>query len=240
MLDTRGLYPAAIGCTGGSGSRVLRDILEASPQIFMDRDYDENTKDSRKSKKFLKLVDAPSETICQWLEKFMMKILDQIPSGEETRYQYFGWKNPRTIEHVESLFQAHPELRFLHLIRDPAAIARGSQQNKFYTRKKARGKIDPHIESDEFILGRWARQNLPIWEKYKDHPRYLLVCYEDIINKPEQTVQWIFDWLGVAEYSMSEALAVIASPADAISRGNNVDVSMIAEAVRQLGYGHRL
>jgi len=240
MLDTRGLYPVAIGCTGGSGSRVLWDILETSPQIFMDRDYHENTKDSRKSKKILKFVDAPSETICRWLEKFMMTILDQIPAGEETRYQYFGWKTPRTVEYVDALFQVHPELRFLHLIRDPAAVARGGQQNKFYTRKKAKGKIDPNAERDEFILARWAKQNLPVWKKHKDNPRYLLVRYEEIINRPEQTIQRIFDWLGVTEYKMSEALAVITSPADAISRGDNVDVSMIAEAVQQLGYGHRL
>jgi hypothetical protein len=240
MIDTKGLYPVAIGCTGGSGSRVLREILGASPQIFMDQDCSANSKDSQKSKTFLHQVELPPETIMRLIEEFLLTILIQIPPGVESRYKYFGWKNPPNIRHVDMLLQVHPELRFLHLIRDPAAVARGGQQKKVYKREKANGHLDPAMDRDEFTLTRWVNQNLPVWKKYKDHPRYLLVRYEDMINKPEKTVQWIFDWLGVDEFSMSEALAAVTPPEDAISRGNDVDITIISEAAKKLGYGYRV
>jgi hypothetical protein len=240
MIDTRGLKVVTVGCTGGSGSRLLRDILEASPQIFMDQDCSPNSKDSQGSKIFLDLMDAPSETIRQLIEDFMQTILRQIPEGHESRYKYFGWKNPRNRKYVDELLAIHPELRFLHLLRDPAVIARGSLWQKGFKRRLANGKISEEANRDELILKRWARQNLPLWEKYKDHPRYLLVRYEDLINAPATTAKDIFQWLGVKQYEMRQVLSVITPPKDALTRGGDVDVSIIAGAVRQLGYGYRL
>ncbi len=240
MIDTKGLCPVAIGCTGGSGSRMLRDILEASPRIFMDQDCSPNSKDSQKSKTFVDLIEAAPETLVALIEEFWLTILEQIPAQEMARYQYFGWKSPPNLRHLDVLLQAHPKLRFLHLIRDPAALARGNQQRKVFKRKVMYGDIAPEADRDEFVLARWARQNLAAWERHKNNPRYLLVRYEDIINKPEKTVRWIFDWLGITEFSMSKAFAAINPPEDASTRGNEVDISSIADAAKQLGYEYRL
>jgi hypothetical protein len=240
MLDTRGISPVVIGCTGGSGSRALRDILAASPEIFLDQDCSPTSKDSRKSQTFLGLTDAPSEVVRRLIEEFMETILYQIQSGKEPCYQYFGWKNPRNLLHIDLLFHIHPELRFLHLIRDPAALTKGKRQRSDYGRRVATGEISPDADRDQYILVRWAKWNLPVWENHKDNPRYLLVRYEDMVSAPENTVRWIFEWLGVKEWRISEAIAAIAPPEDAITRADNVDLSVIAEAAQRLGYGYRL
>ncbi len=240
MIDTRGLKVVTVGCTGGSGSRLLRDILEASPQIFMDRDYSPNSKDSQKSKSFLELKDPGPEIVKRLIDEFMQTILAQIPMGEETRYKYFGWKNPRTRRYADLLLHEYPDLRFLHLVRNPAVIARGSLWKRGFKRRVAMNKLKQDADRDELILTRWANQNLPMWKKYRDHPNYLMVRYEDIVNRPQQSVELIFDWLDIADYDMNAALAAIAPPADAMTRGHDVDVSIIAEAIQQLGYDHRL
>ncbi len=240
MLDTGKISLIAIGCTGGSGSRALRDILAAPPEIFMDQDCQPASKDSRKSHTFLGITDAPPEVIGRLIEQFMGTILNQIPSRKEPCYKYFGWKNPRNLLHVDLLIQIHPELRFLHLIRDPAALTRGNRQRVEYYRRVAAGEISPDTDRDEFILVRWANLNLPVWKRHKDNPRYLLVRYEDLLNAPDYIVRRVFDWLGVKTFRMSDALAAIAPPEDAITRGDKVDVSMIAEAASQLGYEYRL
>lgn len=239
MLDTRGLRPVVIGCTGGSGSRVLRNILNASSTIFMDQDCSENAKDSRQSKTFLDMVDT-AETIAPLIEAFMATILAQIPVEAHGQYQYFGWKNPENIRHIETLLAIHPGLRFLHLIRDPAAIARGSLWKKGYKRLKKRGLVDRKTNRDAIILERWAHMNLSVWHQYKNHPRYLLVHYEDIILKTEETIYSMFNWLGIAQCDMYDILELIDTPEDAINRGDNVDVSTITDAVHALGYGYRL
>ena len=240
MIDTKGLYPVAIGCTGGSGSRALWGVLTASPQIFMDQDISPNAKDSQKSKTYLDLVNAPAETIRPLIEAFLITILEQIPAGSETRYKYFGWKSPRNILQLDALFQAHPELRFLHLIRDPAAMVNTSHPRKVYKREKASSDRSKLQNRAQYILTNWAEVNLPVWEKHKNDPGYLLVHYEALIQSPEQTIKSIYSWLQIDTAPFRDALSAIAPPEDAIDRGNNVDISSIAEAARKLGYGHRL
>lgn len=236
MIDTKGLYPIVIGCTGGSGSRVLRNILTASPQVHMDQHVTRGSRDSLEYKTLFALEGVPLETLRPLIEGFMITILDQIPAGEEASLKYFGWKNPQNLLHIDVHFEIHPELRFLHLIRNPAALARGNLQNWVYQKKQSKGEIAPGTMPDEWILCRWVQKNLWVWRKYRDQARYLMVRYEDMISASETTVQTIFDWMGVTEFRMSEALAAIDPPEDAISRGRGVDVSIISEALHELGY----
>ncbi len=235
-METKGLSPVVIGCSGGSGSRALRDILEASPQIFLDQQCSPNSKDSKASKSFLGLRDEPAEVRRPLIAAFMHFILAQIPPEEHTRYQYFGWKNPRNLHHVDLLLELHPRLRFLHLIRNPAAIAAGSLWQRGQKKVKQRGLLAPQQDPDTFLLSKWARFNLPIWQKYKDHPRYRLVRYEDLLTNGEAAVHEIFAWLGVAQYDVQQALSVLTPSHDALTRGSDIDLSGIAEAVTSLGY----
>jgi hypothetical protein len=240
MIDTRGLIPIVIGCKGGSGSRVLREILTASPEIFMDRNTSANSKDSQGCRKLFELQGAPVEDKIKEIESFMASILAPIPQPDFSRLKFFGWKQPRMIRQIDALFQAHPELRFLHLVRDPAAVAKGRLWRKGYKRRLMNNRIGPNFDYDRVILRRWVVANRPVWLKYKDHPRYRLVRYEDIVAKPRQEVARIFDWLGVAEYDLDRVVAFIKPPENALDRGSDVDLSVIARAVRELGYGDRL
>jgi hypothetical protein len=235
-METRGLSPVVIGCTGGSGSRALRDILEASPKIFLDQACSPNSKDSKASKSFLEMKDAPAEVRRPLLEAFVQFLLAQIPEGEENRYQYFGWKNPRNLHHLDLLMEVHPELRFLHLVRNPAAIAAGSLWKKGQKRAQQSGWHMPKENPELFLLVKWAHQNFPVWQKYQSHPRYRLVRYEDLLTKSTETIHGLFAWLGVAEYDLDKALAVLTPSEDALTRGSAIDLSLIAEAVTSLGY----
>ncbi len=240
MIDTKGLFPVVIGCSGGSGSRALRDILEASPKIFLDQECSPNSKDSKESKSFLELQEAAEEVRRPLVEAFLQFLLAQIPAGQESRYQYFGWKNPRNLHHIDLLLETHPELRFLHLIRNPAAIAAGSLWKKGQKRAKQSGWFVPENNPELFLLVKWAHQNLPVWQKYQNHPRYRLARYEDLLTNGAATIHELFAWLGVAEYDPDKALAALTPSADALTRGGEIDLSLIAEAVTALGYGARL
>ena len=237
MIDTRGLTPIAIGCKGGSGSRVLRDIITASPQIYMDQDTSQNSKDSKQCNAFFDVGDAAGEVRTRELDRFVQSILQQIPAGELARYRFVGWKHPRMIRHIDLLFEACPHLRFLHLIRDPAAVARGRLWRKGYKGWLQDGK---KVDYDKKILRRWVVANRYAWQKYKDDPRYLLVRYEDIVLKKRDTVQQLFDWLGVSDFDLEEAVSFIKPSANALNRGDDVDLTFIRKATHELGYGYKL
>ena len=240
VIDTKGLIAIAIGCTPGSGSRVLRDILDTSPQVHMDPGFDPKTKDSIGSRSFLHSKDRSPETISSHIEKFVAEIIGSIPDGRLGQYRYFGWKNPNNIRFIDLLFEILPGFRFLHLLRDPAALARGRRQSKMYRDRLKMGAIAPGTSRKRDSLEQWQSLNLPVWRTYRDQPNYLVVHYEDIIMRPAETVRAVFGWLGVQAFDLEAALASIAPPPDPISRGNGVDVSIIAEACELLGYGYRL
>lgn len=235
-METQGLSPVVIGCSGGSGSRALRDILEASPKIFLDQACSPNSKDSKESKSFLELKDASAEERRPLIAAFMHFILAQMPEGAHGHYQYFGWKNPRNLHHLDLLLEMHPQLRFLHLVRNPAAIAAGSLWKKGQKRAKQSGWHVPQKNPELFLLVKWAHQNFPVWQKYQNHPRYRLVRYEDLLTHGAETIHALFAWLGIAEYDLAQALAVLTPSADALTRGADIDLTLIAEAVTGLGY----
>ena len=240
MIDTKGLIPLAIGCTPGSGSRVLRDILDTSPQVCMDPGYDPKTKDSIGSRSFIHSKDRSLETVSPLIEAFMAEIVASIPPERLPEHRYFGWKNPGNIRHIDALFRLHPGFRFFHLLRDPAAFVAGRLQSKMYRARQAAGFVKPGVSRKRDLLQRWQAENLPVWQEYHGNPNYLLVHYEDIITQPEQSVRDIFAWLGVDQFDMEAALAAIAPPPNPISRGDGIDVSIIAEACELLGYGYRV
>jgi len=240
MIDTKGLTPIAIGCTPGSGSRVLRDILDASPQVRMDPGYDPKTKDSIGSRRFLGSRERSPATACPLIEEFMAEIIAGISEGQLAQCRYFGWKNPGNIGFIDRFFEIDPRFRFFHLLRDPAALARGRHQGKNFRKRQQRGAVPAGMSRKRDALERWQDDNLPVWQAYRDQPNYFVVRYEDIITRPEETVRAVFAWLDVEDFDLEAALASIAPPPDPISRGNDVDVSIIAGACELLGYGHRV
>jgi hypothetical protein len=240
MIDTKGLIPIAIGCTPGSGSRVLHDILNAAAQIRMDPDVGPVTKDSVGSQRFVHARGNSREALRRLIEELMAEIIDGIPSEQLHKFRYFGWKNPYNIRVIDLFFEISPAFRFIHLLRDPAALARGKRQKMLYRDGLGSGTITPGTNRKRVSLQRWEVENLPVWQRYHDQPNYLVVHYEDIVLRPEETVRSVFAWLRIEEFDLRAALSSIAPPPDPISRGNGVDVSIIADACELLGYGHRV
>lgn len=233
------LSPVVIGCTGGSGSRMLRDILAASCEIFMDRDCSPNSKDSRGAKVFLERDDRDSPEYRELVRRFMDTIVAQIPPEDTCRNKWFGWKRTESVHIVGMLMEMYPRLRFLHLIRDPAALVNSCHPRKIYKRERAYGNPEAQhgrLGRARFVLTTWARVNLPVWRDHQNNPRYRPVRYEDVVTKPRETIESLFDWLGVNTADWVRAVSSVRPPPDAFSRGRGVDISLIAEAAAELGY----
>ncbi|GEM_PF-459798 len=228
--------PLVIGCMGGSGSRMLRDILAASPEIHMDAACGPNSKDSLGSKVFLDRDDRGSPEYLALIHQFMNQVANQVPPEARRQYKWFGWKNPRNIHIVDLLLEIHPRLRFLHLVRNPAALVNGSQGRKTFKRERSRGGPEASAGRATFVLNRWARVNLPVWRRHRADPRYRLVHYEDFLRDLIENTRRLCEWLDVAAPDCKSILAAVAPPSDALARGRDVDITLIADAAAELGY----
>ncbi len=111
-------------------------------------------------------------------------------------------QTPRYIFYAQALLDLYPNAHVVHMLRDPRAVM-ASQKNRWQRRKLARNKTAVS----------W-RQSLNTWMNYHpytvtklwnhatrtalslaNHPRFMLVKFEDLLNTPEQTVGAICDRL---------------------------------------------
>ncbi len=242
MTLTEKLQPVVIGCTGGSGSRMLRDILAASREVHMDRNHSKYSKDSLGGRALLQ-HDPHGPDFPTRVRAFWESIVTQIEPGRDHRLKWFGWKNPRHINIIDVLMDLDPRLHFIHLIRDPGAILNTNNPRKIrrsikvFEERRAQGDPDAQRDRNHFVLANWARVNLAVWRKYRNNPRYCLVYYEDVLDRPRDCIAALFDWLGLSPDDCDAAASVVNPPAGAVTRGRGVDLTEIAAAAAELGYG---
>jgi hypothetical protein len=237
LLNAVSMNPVVIGCSAGSGSRLLWEILAASPDIHLDSECGPHARDSRGSQVFLDADSALSRLERQSLViAFMARILRQIPDRDHAKYRWFGWKNPRNLRIIDDLMAVHPQLHFVHLVRNPAALVNSRLPQRFYQRQLIERGPNAHRSLEEFVLTAWAHQNAPVFHQYATHPRYRLVRYEDLLRSPRETIESLFAWLGVSTESWRAAALCVSPPADAVTRGTGVSLDFIEHAALQLGY----
>jgi Sulfotransferase family len=225
--------PVAVGCIGGSGSRVLRDILAACPEIHMDLKVKATNKDSLGCRAFKLQRDHSSPEYRRLLKRFVESVIAQIDPADARAYRWFGFKEPKLIWHAGPLMDMYPGSRFVHLIRDPRTVLPGTASHGRFLRERS----DPEDDEMSFLLDEWAEANLSVWRAYRESPRYRLVRYEELVTSPERTIRSLLAWLEVSDAALPEACAIVDPPPDALSRGRAIDISRISAEVQELGYG---
>jgi hypothetical protein len=115
-----------------------------------------------------------------------------------------GEKTPTHINYVDTLFEWFPEARVIHMLRDPRAVYvsdryRRQTRDRFpYSLMK---RVPLLLESYLLVLYSvsWRRALRKHAELLKKYPgKYLLVRFEDVVKKPNETLQEVFGFLGVA------------------------------------------
>ncbi len=88
-----------------------------------------------------------------------------------------------------------PNARYVHLVRDPRAVAESIVRNRFHR------LIDPHGEDPwQTAEAIWRRINRNVIEFLRDVPdgNQLTVRYEDLVRDPQSEMRRICEFLGVA------------------------------------------
>lgn len=200
--------PVIIGGTGGSGTRVVVQIIRKAG-FFMG----ENVNDAEDAKDFFEFYE-------NWINQFL-KVNKAIHAANEPKIEdlmredflkcicahtkpiqgldkNWGWKNPRSIYLLPFFHRMFPKMKYIHLIRDGRDMAYSSNQNQV-------------IKHADIILGKefinsslvvraaalWNAINLSVADYGEEylHERYLQLLFEDLCFHPESTIQQVFKFL---------------------------------------------
>lgn len=186
-----------VGC-GRSGTSLLRSLLNRHPQVAIPLEslsvIDYLRADRRYSELKRLLVREPE--LREWGLEVDMGDLEGENSIEEAieklhrmyavqhGKERWGQKTPRYVRHMELINEHFPESCFIHLVRDPRAVASSLMRS------------DVHHSNAYYAFRRWIRDvaaGLAFERSYPD--RVLRIHYEDLVAEPEEVLKRIAEFL---------------------------------------------
>lgn len=99
-------------------------------------------------------------------------------------------KTPSNVFYLDRLFDNAPGLKVIIMVRDGRDVA-CSMRVRFEDTMGGRESAFAHG------ISRWTNENM-LWLKHKEHPRLLMVRYEDLTRDFDGTMKTIADFLGEA------------------------------------------
>lgn len=242
--------PIVVGCTGGSGSRVISQILRELG-VFMGDECN-------------KADDAIPfcEFDWRWGRYIMLASGAHTPKGQALQVARpllhasarrvlrrkinrhlrpstggrWGWKHPHSYLLLPFLQSQLPRMRFVHLVRDGLDMATSSNQRQvrrygdlFVT--QAERHLDPAVLAACF----WSRANIAAYEAGQRHlgDRYVCLRFEDLCEHPLESVTMLARRLQIpaSASDLQRAAALPASPAT-VGRGLELATGSLRWAYR--------
>jgi len=199
-----------VGAVGGSGTRVLVQVLRKAGW-FMGMRLDSRSEDSLPMAWFLSkwlktLKDFPnvdSRTLHK-AHKDFDRMVQVHRRGIPSLKAPWGWKNPRTMWLLPFLVDRFPEMKFVHMIRDPRDMM--LSDNTHFLKDHGHWALgnDWWRNPETAQLALWRLGNKPaveFGEKYLGN-RYHMIRYEDLCQKPAETVTRLLEFLGAARMNV--------------------------------------
>ena len=190
--------PIVIGGSQRSGTTLMRVILDSHPQIACGPESSLLT-GGFMPHKLAARFDCTEDEIWQWRERCRdhAEFVDVFLTEYANRCRKRRWaeKTPQNVHHVGFIFRHFPKARFIHLVRDGRDTVCSIRTHPKYRivdgRQVATGirrPLKPCIES-------WLAATAD-GLRWRGHPQYLEVRYEDIVNEPEPTLRRVCEFIG--------------------------------------------
>jgi len=209
--------PVIIGGTGGSGTRVLVQLLSRIGYFAganLHRSLDSLDFDRFCEHHLERYLSTESDLRPQALASLSVHVRNALIWHRATmRTAGSPWlvKHPRSLLCLPLLNEQCPNMRFIHLVRDgrDMAFSANTQQADRYS-----DLIIPRIgleDQHERLIRFWAVTNLSAKTYGEDvlGERYRLVKFEDLCMDPVAESLRLFSWLGCVEADLSETLIAV-------------------------------
>jgi len=111
-------------------------------------------------------------------------------------------QTPRNIFYARSLLKHYPNSRFIEIVRDPRAVM--YSQRKRWRIRFSSGADAPLIQSLRVFINYHAITMSGLWVSaiksglnLRSEPRFLSLCYEEVVQEPESNLRKLCSFLGV-------------------------------------------
>jgi len=216
--------PVAAGGTGGSGTRIVTEVLRAAGMFMgahLNRagdSLDLADFDWRWVKPLLEAERGGAPAPLEMMEQELQVSLRAHLGGFDASTARWGWKHPHAYLLLPWLDGVIPHLRFVHVVRDGRRIARSrNQKQPLYYGEAVFGAQAGQWDEQERALRFWSWANERAADYGEQHmpERYLRVRFEDVCERPrEECAQLIAFARGDApsEELLGRAAALVKPP----------------------------
>lgn len=203
VLDPAAASPVVVAAVGGSGTRVLVQVLRKAGW-FMGNRVDSRNEDSLPVAWFLskwlrKLKDFPNldgRTLAGARADFE-RMLNVHRRGIPSPVAPWGFKNPRSMWLLPFLAERFPKMRFVHVIRDPRDMM--LSENRYFLRQHGHWILGSDWWRNPLAaqLELWRMGNTRAAEFGQQYlsDRYHMLRYEDLCQRPAETVTRLLQFL---------------------------------------------
>ena len=190
-----------IGCNR-SGTSLLRTMLNHHPDVAVPLEslflVDYLKADGKVDINLQKDLLKHEPMLNEWGVKMNKAELDRIKDttgilksvhesyAKKQQKRVWGNKTPRMTRYVADIKEYLPDAVFIHMVRDPRAVALSLSNSKI------------HKSNIYFGAKRWVRYLKSALESEKKYKDYILrVYYEDLVNEPERTLKCVCKLIGI-------------------------------------------
>lgn len=139
-----------------------------------------------------RILELRKSSLC--FPEFMADLLELAAANAGK--QIWLEKTPRNCQYFEYLNHYFPRMRFVHVIRDCRDVVCSLKEHPKYKIKD--GKTVPTGINRPVgpCITRWIN-DVEAARQYKDRPNYIEIKYEDLLNSTRNTLEILFDYLGL-------------------------------------------
>lgn len=241
--------PTFVGGVGGSGTRVVTDIL-IKMGIFMgdnlnpSNDYMELANLLPKLRKLMHVHGTkPTPEIKDFVHSRIQEMRQSITSAMQPQFQYkgWGWKVPPNFFILEYLNAHFPDLKYIHVIRHGLDMAFSSNRNQlfnwgFYFDINTKEQSLP-IAS----LRYWIKANkfaIHIGKKLLPK-RFFLLYFDNLCIEPKVKVKELSNFLKIKDFDLDALIGLVNVP-NSLGRYKREDISIFNDddikEVTKLGF----
>lgn len=217
--------PTAAGGTGGSGTRVITEVLSCAGVFMGSRlnragdALDVADFDWRWGKAYLAAELAGEAPPLARMEAELPSSLRDHLEGFDASVGAWGWKHPHAYLLLPWLDSVIPRLRFVHLVRDGRRVARSRNQKQqlHYSEVVFGAQADAWDEQVRAIrFWSWANARAADYGERCMQERYLRVRFEDICAQPRATcsalIAFALDGRAPSEEIVARASELVRQP----------------------------
>jgi len=197
------MNPIVIGGTGGSGTRLVAEILQAAG-VFIGKELNyalDALPYARLDDNYLngKVITADRVKVAE--EEHGVRV---CPPAR------WGWKHTRSLLTLPMLHGSYPSMFLVHVIRDGRDLAYAPH---FGMPVLWNGYMPKFYASPEVVIMQWSTTNMQAENYGKSYlDGYFMVKYEDLVNKPLRTIEGLYGALKLSGADASSAVGLCRNP----------------------------